>query len=104
MIISKDDYKKPKREYPEMRGIWKEQKELRASIKAKLVALAGGKCLDCGGVFPSVCYDFHHRDRSTKLFELSGMHLVTNAEPELLEELAKCDLLCSNCHRIREWG
>jgi hypothetical protein len=95
--------RRPKQEYPELEVIWQEQKGLRAAIKARLVELAGGKCLDCKGVFPPVCYDFHHRDPSSKLFEISGMRLIQWAEPELLEELAKCDLLCSNCHRIREW-
>lgn len=61
-------------------------------------ALGGGKCVDCGESNPAVLR-FHHRDPSTKLFEVAARWTTTL---EVLEaEVAKCDLLCSNCHLIR---
>jgi predicted HNH restriction endonuclease len=51
-------------------------------------------CRDCGEVDPDVL-DFHHlRD---KLFSLSD---VKNRNmPQVRAEIAKCVVLCANCHR-----
>jgi hypothetical protein len=55
-------------------------------------------CADCGGTFPPECMDFDHV-RGEKLFNLgqcSGRSIVA-----LGAEIAKCDVVCANCHRIR---
>lgn len=63
--------------------------------KAKAVALLGGACVVCGLEDHSAVYDFHHRDPSQKDFAISrGKNWDIIAE-----ELKKCDLVCSNCHR-----
>jgi hypothetical protein len=59
----------------------------------------GGKCTDCGGVFPLACFDFHHLDPSTKDFD--PCRGLTKSKAKLFAELEKCVLLCANCHRIR---
>lgn len=58
-------------------------------------------CMDCGGVFPPWVMDFDHRDPTTKLFNvMSGKVLLKNRE--VLElEIAKCDVVCANCHHAR---
>jgi hypothetical protein len=59
-------------------------------------------CADCHNRFPPVCMDFDHRDPATKIkggVSTLVSHNATNAR--ILEEIAKCDLVCSNCHRIR---
>jgi len=46
--------------------------------------------------------DFDHRDPSTKRIALGGA--VSSGkfnETEILKEVAKCDVVCANCHRIR---
>ena len=54
-------------------------------------------CCICGELRPA-CLDLHHRDSSTKLFELS---LARDMSFEKIDdELRKCDVLCANCHRI----
>lgn len=78
-----------------------EQKRWREETKGRLVEYKGGKCLDCNGTFPICCYDFHHRDYASKEFEISGPRLLLPFV-DLCEEADKCDLLCSNCHRIRQ--
>jgi len=67
--------------------------------KAQLVAHKGGKCQDCGGAFPQCCYDFDHRDHTQKKFHLGSR--MGGSLAELMVEADKCDLVCSNCHRIR---
>jgi hypothetical protein len=70
----------------------------RQKRKLDLVAAYGGRCVDCGY---STCPDalhFHHRDPSTKDF---GLGKFSGSLARLIEEAAKCDLVCANCHRIR---
>ena len=42
--------------------------------------------------------DFDHRDPSMKSFALSGK-VQLKSEEALLREVAKCDVVCANCHR-----
>jgi hypothetical protein len=54
-------------------------------------------CERCGEKDPC-CLDFHHRNAATKAFPIgTKVHLVGRAKAEA--ELAKCIILCSNCHR-----
>ena len=58
-------------------------------------------CLDCKLHFPPVCMDFDHiPGRGKKEFEISVTGRRTSTK-RLLEEIAKCEVICSNCHRIR---
>ena len=54
-------------------------------------------CMDCGVNYPSYVMDFDHREN--KEFDISLSHRVSEARLEA--EIAKCDIVCSNCHRIR---
>ena len=55
-------------------------------------------CVDCGFIFPPVCMDFDHIDPKTKF---KSPAQLTGNKKKLLEEITKCELVCSNCHRIR---
>lgn len=55
-------------------------------------------CADCGGTFPLACMDFDHNGNE-KLADISRMH--NYGQEKLLAEIAKCDVVCANCHRIR---
>lgn len=52
-------------------------------------------CIKCGEN-DWRCLDFHHRDPKTKKFTISGQN---HSKQALMEEIAKCDVLCANCHR-----
>ena len=55
-------------------------------------------CLDCGNTFPPECMDFDHvRDR--KVSNVGSLR--RNSWRVIFDEIAKCDLVCANCHRIR---
>lgn len=54
----------------------------------------GGKCARCGYQRCLSALDFHHKDSSTKEFEIGSK---VNFE-KIKEELDKCELLCRNCH------
>jgi hypothetical protein len=80
----------------------KAQKKQR-SIKSEqaLRELKNRPCLDCGGSFPSECMDFDHiPGRGAKHFNISSA-IYTRKWSTILEEVRKCELICSNCHRIR---
>lgn len=44
------------------------------------------------------CLDFHHLDESNKEFTISSGSLSISRS-RLIKEIAKCIILCSNCHR-----
>ena len=54
-------------------------------------------CLYCGENLP-ICLAFHHRDPNTKSFGLSAGSRLTR--PIIDKEVAKCDVVCANCHSI----
>ena len=62
----------------------------------------GGKCADCGGVFPLCVYEFHHLDPDKK--DVNPSYALNNDLEKAWAELGKCVMLCSNCHKIRHFG
>jgi hypothetical protein len=60
-------------------------------------------CLDCGRQFPPYVMEFHHRQPKEKIMSIGRM-IITRSRQKIIEEISKCDLVCSNCHRIREYG
>ena len=56
-------------------------------------------CTDCKNTFHPYVMDFDHV-RGVKVKCISRMR-GNRTEQEILEEVAKCDLVCSNCHRMR---
>ncbi len=58
-------------------------------------------CMDCGGIFAPHVMDFDHRDPTTKSFGLASENVYLKSRAVLEAEVAKCDVVCANCHRIR---
>ncbi len=56
-------------------------------------------CRDCGVSYPYYVMDLDHV-RGDKLFPLSYRGA---GEQRLLAEIAKCDVVCANCHRARTY-
>lgn len=71
--------------------------EFRRRRKEALVAYAGGACVECGYDRCLDALTFHHRDPAAKDFSISSDGTPRSWEKQL-EEIAKCDLLCANCH------
>lgn len=76
------------------------QKHIRKKYrdkKEKAVQMLGGKCSQCGYNKNNAALDFHHVNPEEKETTWYGMR---SKEWEFIEqELKKCILLCSNCHR-----
>ena len=59
-------------------------------------------CADCGRRYPHYVMDFDHRPGEKKCFNVS----IAAGQPrlswaKLAAEIAKCDVVCANCHRER---
>lgn len=83
----------------QMRGRLKNRKRWERH-SALLRQLRDVPCADCGGRFPWYAMQFDHRDPSTKLGNVPQMAARVSLE-RLLDEVAKCDIVCTNCHRNR---
>lgn len=66
-------------------------------LKRRAVKLMGGKCQKCGYNRCLSALEFHHLDPTKKDVDFS--HVRRRAWKTVVEELKKCLLLCSNCHR-----
>ena len=56
-------------------------------------------CIDCGINYPYYVMDFDHV-RGVK--QANVMELVSTLSKKRIDlEIAKCEIVCSNCHRIR---
>ena len=74
----------------------------RRILKEKYIQLKSRTpCSDCKIVYPYYIMDFDHREGTNKVNVVSKM--VHNlVDWDIIEtEIAKCDLVCSNCHRQR---
>lgn len=63
------------------------------------------KCVTCGYDHPAAL-DFHHVERSKTNRKVHQLVADGNTKKRILEEIDKCVVLCSNCHRVHhhdEW-
>ena len=77
-----------------------EGKKRRVQERTALIRdLKSVPCVDCRGTFPPECMDFDHlRDKKFSISEAVNKGVALK---RLLDEIAKCEVVCSNCHRIR---
>lgn len=85
--------------------VYRERQETQAAKKTKANReflwkyLTEHPCEHCGNSDPRVL-EFDHIDQNTKTADIS--YLVYRSPLERIqEEIAKCRVLCANCHRIR---
>lgn len=57
----------------------------------------GKSCMDCGVVYPYFVLQYDHRGDDVKRFVIAAAGSIASAK----KEIAKCDLVCGNCHAIR---
>ena len=79
-----------------------EQKKFwRGTIKHRIVEAFGGKCVCCGQSFEDCCYDLHHMNPQEKDFTVSSANCNgAKSWNKIRDEIKKCCLVCSNCHRL----
>lgn len=74
----------------------------RAQIRALIAEAKDRPCEDCGGRFPTCAMDLDHvrGEKSFKVSEAVQLAFATTLE-RVRFEIAKCEVVCANCHRIR---
>ena len=74
-------------------------KKWRKETKKRMIESMGGKCSICNY---NKCHDaleFHHIDPNVKEIGLGSIRANPTSWSKIVDELKKCILLCSNCHR-----
>jgi hypothetical protein len=70
--------------------------------RAIIEAAKSAPCMDCGRRFPPYVMDLDHV-RGIKRGTIASWY-VSISEKSLLAEIAKCEVVCANCHRMRTYG
>jgi len=73
----------------------------RREIKELVRGLKNVPCADCKNTFHFSAMDFDHLEN--KHFNIASDSRWVSRK-RLLDEIAKCDVVCANCHRLRTWN
>ena len=71
-----------------------------ATFRAWYQALKTGPCTDCHQTFPPDAMHWDHLPEVDKVADL-GFLAARHNKRRVLEEIAKCELVCANCHAVR---
>ena len=75
-------------------------RDRKRKLTEKVNELKKAPCTDCHKKFPTVCMDFDHIG-DDKILNVSAAIQQGWSFKRILLEIAKCELVCANCHRIR---
>ena len=76
-------------------------KERDTEMKDRIRKIKSEPCTDCGIMYPWYVMEFDHlRDKE---MEISKMMRRRMAWAKIEAEIAKCELVCANCHRERSY-
>ena len=84
---------------PVQKWLQASQKKSRAKRLALIQSFKRAPCCDCGGLFHPQAMEFDHPP-GEKSFSISTYGRRVGVDL-LKREIAKCDLVCANCHRVR---
>jgi len=80
-------------------------KARRDKVKALAIASKGGSCERCmwtpKGPHEYAAIHFHHPDRDRRW---STMGIGNRSQAAILAEVARCEMLCANCHTLEHTG
>lgn len=88
--------------YKNREDLYKNQQKVRDNNHKNMWEyLLSKECVDCGIKDPRVL-EFDHLPEYQKNFEIGkAISGSTRAWKTILSEIEKCDIVCSNCHKIR---
>lgn len=70
-------------------------------VREYILEVKNVPCQDCEQSYPYYVMDFDHREGVDKLGNIA--HMASLGLARVKEEVAKCDVICSNCHRVRTY-
>lgn len=93
----KSHYDKNKHKYRKTKN--DKRKDRAIKIRSFIISLLKkSKCMDCGNNDWRVL-EFDHRDMNNKSMNIADATKYSLEKTK--KEIEKCDIVCSNCHRIR---
>ena len=101
---SEQQKKAQAKHYQDNKATYKERDRKRRTLMREWYAelKTNYKCIECGEDHPA-CLTFHHRDPNEKDCSIAHMMSCRRSKKAILEEIEKCDCLCSNCHLKLHW-
>jgi hypothetical protein len=88
--------------YVEGREAKRESKRRRRrAVEAIVRAAKARPCADCGGTFHFAAMQFDHLPGTAKTERVSKM--MTSSDAAVRAKMAKCEVVCANCHAVRTW-
>lgn len=75
----------------------------RVRLRKILWSFKQSPCQDCGGSFHPWVMELDHRQDTLKVEAVSNLVGGGCTDEKLLNEIAKCDVVCANCHRMRTY-
>lgn len=73
----------------------------RADFRKKLIEIKeSNPCMDCGIQYPHHTMEYDHINKD-KLMNVTHMLTGSRSWASIEREIAKCELVCANCHRAR---
>lgn len=80
------------------------KKNVRRSAKRDFITqykIDNPFCTDCGIEYPFFVLEYDHLPQFKKSFSLSDAAHDDRKIEDILAEMDKCEIVCSNCHRYR---
>ena len=74
-------------------------KRWRKTAKKRIIESMGGECQSCGYSKCDEALELHHIDPDKKELSFGAIRANPKSWVKIVEELRKCILLCSNCHK-----
>jgi hypothetical protein len=89
--------------------LWKRSIRRDKNMAALYLSKNGGRCETPGcpmqfDLSNGYLFEFHHKNRSEKSFDINRRTVENKGFEKCLEETHKCKLLCSHCHNQLEYG
>lgn len=93
----------PKNRKKHIERVGKRRKKIRLELANLLNNIKVDRgCIDCK-IKDFRVLDFDHKKGSNKIFTISSARIRLLSVEKILGELEKCEVRCSNCHRIKTW-
>ena len=88
--------------YHANKEMWRRKRQrYEAKMRALILEAKARPCADCGRTWPAMVMEFDHRPGTVKRFNLSDQRARAHGLQAVEAEIAKCDILCPTCHRLR---
>ncbi len=89
--------------YQENKEYYLDKNKRKQDRLTEIVRAAKSKpCADCGQILPYYVMDFDHIDGEDKVAEINAL-MRSRSIKRVVEEIAKCEVVCANCHRKRTY-